>query len=370
MNKERAPDETNEGLISLKTVDIVEMYRDPGHWVSVYLDSTNGVDDAHNGPATVLLDRLEQDGAVTSVLDRVREGVTGVPAAPETVAVFANDRGTLHRHRLTEPPRADVAHFGDLPYLVPLLEWRQTTLTHAVLDLVQPAELVIFHEDDSVDRLTPKTSDHASLAAHVGEALPASCELVVVYGPPTESEAIAALLRSRVGCLVLAYGDTSPTDNHGAEAYAADSDDLADKVVRQVATIAAAKTVGELEAFRRAAAEGRAVETVTDVVQALRAGSVTTLLLHDDPEDQRQGWFYGPPENVYLARPELEAAPEPFEGRLGDCLARSALLQGARVWVVPRTGPGGPAGEVGAVLSRPAADLDLLEATPMVSDSA
>ena len=120
------------------------------------------------------------------------------------------------------------------------------------------------------------------------------------------------------------------------------SDDaVAEDARKQVATIAAEETVAVLDKFKEERGQDdRAADGLAATVAALNEASVETLLVADDPDDDRPAWFSADPPLVALARADLEAygagnATE--QGRLVDVLVRAAFLSGARVRVVPRT---------------------------------
>ncbi|MDZ7732612.1 MAG: hypothetical protein U5R31_05375 [Acidimicrobiia bacterium] len=196
---------------------------------------------------------------------------------------------------MPEPPRSDVGIVADLPYLVPVLEWLQSVRPHAVLTLDHTSELVSFGATPDVGTDVPPehhlvdTEHESDLADRVREALPEGCELLAVLGPTERTATVGSLLRAALE--VRGRSSTPPIrdgDPHVFESYAPDTDVLADEVVRQVATLTAEHTVEVLGRFREAAARGHAVETAPDVFAALREGAVTTLLVHDDPEDRQR----------------------------------------------------------------------------------
>jgi hypothetical protein len=87
-------------------------------------------------------------------------------------------------------------------------------------------------------------------------------------------------------------------------------------------------------------------------VAALQRAQVETLLVHDDPTDDRSLWFG--PDGVHLSMAagslsEL-GVTSPQEGRLADVLIRAALATSSDVRIVPTTSENGPTEDVGAIL--------------------
>jgi peptide subunit release factor 1 (eRF1) len=97
-----------------------------------------------------------------------------------------------------------------------------------------------------------------------------------------------------------------------------------------VAELAAAETadvMDRLDNERRAG--GLAVEGATATLAALGQGRVDTLIVVDDPADERVAWF-GPTNPGAMKR----SGPEDRVGRLVDVATRAALLSDAEVRVV------------------------------------
>lgn len=93
----------------------------------------------------------------------------------------------------------------------------------------------------------------------------------------------------------------------------------------------------------------RAAETHGRVVEALQMHMVQTLLVHDDPGDDRMAWFGPDPGHLAMQRNELEAmgVEHPEQARLVDACVRAALGTGSDIRIVPA---GELADGLGAVL--------------------
>ena len=79
-------------------------------------------------------------------------------------------------------------------------------------------------------------------------------------------------------------------------------------------------------------------------MSALRDASADVILVHDDPEDQRELWF-GPGTQDIAS----EEAAGFTRARLVDVIIRSAILQQIPVKIIPSTGPSGPDDNTAAV---------------------
>lgn len=115
---------------------------------------------------------------------------------------------------------------------------------------------------------------------------------------------------------------------------------MADDARRQMNTVAATDTVALTEKFREELGQAdRAVNGVEATIEALNRAAVETLLVHDDPSDERTLWFA--PE-APLAATESSSlrdygVADPLQGRLVDVLIRVAFGTGARARIVPST---------------------------------
>ena len=125
---------------------------------------------------------------------------------------------------------------------------------------------------------------------------------------------------------------------------------IADQTVRAAADIVARDTVETLEAFKASAGQHHVAADPTATLAALGEGRVETLLVHDDPDDERTAAFDRSGLRCWIdddatrsTRPEGVA-----EARLVDVAIRSALLSDAAIRMVPRHA--GPDDGLGALL--------------------
>jgi len=112
---------------------------------------------------------------------------------------------------------------------------------------------------------------------------------------------------------------------------------IADQTVRAAADIVARDTVAVLESYKEAAGQGHAATNAAETLAALSDGRVETLLVHDDPDDDRSALFERPGLTCWVPEPAA-TNPEPsgaLAGRLVDVAIRSAILSDAAIRFVP-----------------------------------
>lgn len=368
----------------MDTADLAELFAADGPFASVYLDaSSTPVPDA--GAQLDLRWRnvrrdLEGAGAPAGLLDAVEGAVAGDHAGGDTLAVVAAGDRVLLRAHLPEPPARDVGVFGPLPAVGPLLEWEQSFVPHVVVtadragaDIVAigRAELLeerqVRGETEHIARSAPGgwsqrrfqqraentwEQNARQVADEVTEVVDAvGARLLLLSGDVRAVGFLRQHLPGRLEAL------TRVLERDGTTVEAS-IDDLADDVVRQVATVAAEDTVALLREFREERGQqDRAADGVPATVAALQMAQVATLLLHADPDDGRTAWFGPEPALLALSHDELSGfgVQAPVEARLQDVLVRAALGTGAAVRIVPgatvtdgvgavlRRGPAAPA---------------------------
>jgi hypothetical protein len=295
------------------------------------------------------------------------------------LAMVADETGVRFATHEPEAPRRDVARWESLPSVCPLVEWRQLAVPHVLVvadrvgaDLVGvgPGQAEVHEEiEGETEPLTKSKPGGWSQRRHQQRA-----ENTWDRNAKAVAHEVAELATSLRARLILATGDVralSLLEEHlpdGARpdlrilTHGVGSDALADEVVRLLCDVAARDTVSVLRSWRAGlgkpvhgpqgtpAGGHRAVEGAEDTMAALRAAQVATLLVHDDPDDDRQAWWGPEPVHVALQREELEGlgVNNLRRARLVDVAVRAALRTGAGVRVVPQAG--GPRDGLGALL--------------------
>jgi hypothetical protein len=354
-------------------VPIAELLDHNGPFVSVYLDTTGNVVDAPERARLRwknLRRELDDAGAPEAALAGIDPLVAEAHTEGDTLAVIAGPEGVLHHSHLPEPPARDLARFGSLPDLLPLLAWRQSQLPCvvvatdrvgadllAVLPEALDRELQVQGEELHVTRSHPggwsqrrfqqraenrwEANAGAVAAALTRLADQVAPRLVVVAGDVRAVQFLRRQLPDRVGRLV----EVVDGEYGSAEAVLARAADLVARLVEQ-------DTAELITTFQAQFAVGRhAVERAPATLSAHFMGQVETLLLQPG-RINGTAWFGPSPMHVADRPAALRAmgVSEPAEGHLADVLVRAAVGSGAAVRLLPDDEPGSPADGVGAIL--------------------
>ena len=348
--------------------DLTEALRHDGPFATVYLTSRSDVPQA----AQELEQRwktvrrsLESQGATEAMLAALDDAVaTTNHAAGDTLAlVAAGSDVVVHRH-LPEPPRADVGWVSSVPRLGTLLEAEQTMLPHLVVLLDRTgADIYGFtasgraverevqgeHDGDDVkhfqaggwsqkryqNRQVNTWEDNAHEVADEVARLAKRMDvrLLVVGGDIHATRFFTEALPKELQGIVRDVEGASRHPDGGA-------DHVAEDVKRLVDTVVAAETTAVLQKFKEERGQhDRAADGPARVVEALQMAQVQTLLVHDDPEDDRTIWFGPEPLHIGLDEAAVRAmgVDEPWEARAIDVCIRAALGSSAEVRVVPKS---------------------------------
>jgi release factor family 2 len=354
--------------------DIAAAFDGPGPFVTVYLGTEAAVEQAAQQSELRwknLRRQLKEDGAAPEALAAVDPLVPDAHHRGRTLAVVADDSGLrLVRHE-PEPPARDAGWVAPLPRVGPFIEWAQTAVPHLVVlaDRVG-ADIVVFTRradsygageaavvsvgeesgDDPVLRKTnpggwsqrryQKRAENlweqnakavadqvASLADETG------ARLIVVAGDVRALQLLREHLPARTAELL--------REVDGSRAPGSGLDEIADDVVKLAATLVAEDTVELLRQFKEERGQrDLAVEGAKNTIEALAAARVDTLLIHDDPDDDRTAWFGPEPGMVAQTKRALTelGLPKPQKARLVDVAIRAAFTTGAAVRIVPSVG--------------------------------
>ena len=316
------------------------IYASPGPYVSAYLQTRSlGSDDNADGRAARWFDLrpgLVADGAPTRALEAVDARIT-LPIPEETAGVgiiAAADGRTVVDHAM-EPPRYDLAVLDTLPYAAPLIEWDQRRVPHLVVITDGSGIDAVEFLSDGRAEMTSLEGEAADLVeairSHVGRT---ATRLVVVGGERVHAQALADALVPRVGpkCHVVTEFDET-------------TDGLAAATVRNVSDAAATETVGFLREFRFLAEHHAAVDGMEATIDALRRREPGTLLIHDDPADERRVWLGADPTEVSATPVEGWTGT----GRFVDAAIRAAIASDTPIHVIPSTGTNGPEEDVALI---------------------
>lgn len=362
----------------------------PGPFLSVYLTTETSVEDAAQRSDARWGDlrrELAGKGVPGDLLQAVDEVVPAARAEGTSLGVVAAPGGDVVVDHDAGPLPADIAAWGPVPVLTPLVAWRQEHPPYVVVladrtgaDIIgvrreQPPETVTAggqrwraskpraggwahwrmqrRVEETWSRNARAVADEvAAMAAHTG------AEVVLVVGEPKALGYLRPLLASPVAALVREVSGSRPLEGP--------TEQTADEVARDVRSLAAEHVVAVLDSFHQhQGAHDRATDGVEDTVRALQAAQVDALLVHDHRlaggtgvggsrtarGDPRTAWFdTANPAMVATDPAELRdvGVASVAQGPLVDVVVRAALVTGAAVQLVPAHG--GPAEGVGALL--------------------
>ena len=354
--------------------DIAAAFDGPGPFVTVYLGTEAAVEQAAQQNEVrwkTLRRRLEQDGAPAAALTAIDPLVPDAHRLGRTLAVVADGTGVRVIRHEPDPPARDAGWVAPLPRVGPLIEWAQSAVPHLVVladragaDIVAftrradgigagGAPVVSVGEETGDDPGLRKTqpggwsqrryqrraeNQWENNAREVADQVAALADetgarLIVIAGDVRALQLLRDHLPERTAELL--------REVDGSRAPGSGLDEIADDVVKLAATVVAEDTVEILRQFKQERGQGDlAVESTKGTIEALAAARVDTLLIHDDPDDDRTAWFGPEPGMVGLAKETVAGlgATEPQKARLVDVAIRAAFSTGAAVRIVPSAG--------------------------------
>lgn len=354
--------------------DIAATFDGPGPFVTVYLGTAAAVAQAAQQSELrwkALRGGLEEAGAPAEALAAIDPLVADAHQKGRTLAVVADGGGLrLARHE-PEPPARDAGWVAPLPRVGPLLEWAQTAVPHLVVLADRAgADIVVFTR--GVDRTGSGEAPVLSVGEENGDdptlrrnspggwsqrRYQNRAENLWEQNAKAVADQVAALVNETGARLVVVAGDVRALqllrehlpeavvellrEVDGSRAPGSGLDEIADDVVKLAATVAAEDTVAFLRQFKEERGQrDLAAAGVQPTIEALAAARVDTLLIHDDPDDDRRAWFGPEPGMVALDGRTLSdmGVENPREARLVDVAIRAAFATGSAVRIVPSAG--------------------------------
>jgi hypothetical protein len=309
--------------------------------------------------------RLVEQGAPPAVVEDLAERVGESGAGPGVLAAYAGDAVAPRAYLLADADLPDLAKYGALPRLTPLLAWQQRHPARvlAVLDRtgadisvyaagsLEPLDLAVTGPDDEIERNAPggwsqgryqhraeDSWEHNSAA--VAEVLHrqmvrAGARILLLAGDVRALQYLQVHLPHRI------RAESTIRLLAGGRHHDGSAASLHRQAAEQTERVVGGQLDALLAEFAAAAGTGgAAVEGVEDTLAALAAGRVRVLLLSPGSIPARQAWF-GPGPTDVTTRPDLmrPAWLTLREDSVEDVAVRSALLTSAEVRVLPN-GPG------------------------------
>ena len=355
--------------------DLARLAKVSGQVLSVYLPLQPGVENAgQRSEAAWKAARQELEGAgvPNEVLDHVDDLVPDAHQHGHSLAVIADASGVLHSEHGPVAPPATRWSWAPLPSLGPIIEWRQGQPGHVlVLADRAGADLIAYAGQESVDRREAGDEDDVISRVKPGGWSQRRYQERALNSWEGNAEATAAELARMVkqhdARLVVAAGDVRAIEMlekdlpqeiqgifvkvEGARNAGADTGAIEEEALRQVEILASQETGQILAKFREEVGQSDlAVQGKDNTLEALSRAQVDTLLVYDDPEDDRPAYFTSEPIPVAATEGRLEElGVEPrTKGRVVDVVIRAALGTGAGVRIIP--GESGVADNIGALL--------------------
>jgi hypothetical protein len=337
-----------------------------GPFVTVYLESTSEQIDAEERLEVRWKNArrdLEDAGADAATLDAVESAVIGNHGGGATLAVVAARGDVLVTRHLPAPPTTDRWRLGPLPWLGPLIDTDEHLLPHVVVlaDRVGADVYGVAPSGEAIEASVDGDTEHIHRGKPGGwsqrrfqqraentwedNARQAARTVAEVAGRIGARTVLVGGDERAVGFLTdhlpeHLHGLVQPLE-HGGRDPGISFDDVAEEVTRLVDTVAAADTVEVVQEYKEERGQDdRAAEGPARVVEALQTAVVQTLLVHDDPDDERTAWFGPEPTHLALERDDLVSGmgvEEPQEARLVDVCIRAAVGTGADVRIAPRS---------------------------------
>jgi hypothetical protein len=238
----------------------------------------------------------------TPEIDALDEFVADIPHdGGAALVVICGRGGATFAEFLDEPVQQGVVHEGPLPRLATLIEGRQRTIPHVVVETDRAgADLTAFDGGDVV-----ATDQVSGDTLHIHRGAPGGwsqrrfqqrAENTWEQNGKEVADAVATLARDVDARLIAVAGDVRaqgivldalPDDlaDRAVRIEEGSPDGISEHVVRLLSSQVAERTTELAEAVRAGLASGLATVVADEVLSAAVEGRVDTLLVHDDGLD-------------------------------------------------------------------------------------
>lgn len=239
-----------------------------------------------------------------------------------------------------DAPRRPVVRLAPIPYMAPAIEWEHRNVPHVVVLVSSSGHEIVPFIPGQNDQVIDCDLDD-SVRALEGLVLEHGVQMVIVAGVERLASTTAAKLRDHLPPSVLV--EMLPEES------TASTDEFAASVVRAVSNMHATETVNALREFRFEKSHGNTREGMGEVLDSLADTAIRTLLVHDDPDDNRMVGMVDPADSWTIDDPS-STSDDAEAVRLVDFVVASALMHNAEVRVIPSTGRTGPKGDVAVIV--------------------
>lgn len=360
---------------AIRAPELAEVAQAEGPFASLYLSTEGDVEQAAQRSEVRwrnLRGELAEAGAPEETLAAIDPVVPDAHQEGPGLGVIATETGEPHvEHGPVAPPR-DVGRWAGLPSVVPMLRWRQASPAHVlVLADRLGADLVVVRHGGAEQRLEVDGQDYQISKVGPGgwsqRRYQQRAEERWEQNAGQVADRLVRLARRVEPRLVIVAGDVRAVsllkdalppevlelveEVQGSRAEDGSGDLVAERVAELLRDVEERDTARLLERWREETGQhDLATDGPGATLLALASAQVDTLLVADDPDDERTAWYGPGPTQVAARREDLVAmgVDRPAEGRLVDAAVRAALGTGGGVRVIEPDA--GPAEGVGALL--------------------
>lgn len=353
------------------------LYAVDGPFATVYVDTTGAAEDAARQLELRwrrLRDELTTAGADEATVDAIGSVLRHDDAGGDGQVVVAAHGRVLLDQRLPRPPRREIADWGPLPHVMPLVAQladaipyvvavvdrtgaditaygdlgeeattREATGDHDVIRKVNPGgwsqRRFQNRAEDSWEANAKQVADQVTWIAGLVEP-----KTIVLAGDVRARTLLHESLPKHVAELVVEVDE----GGRGAGASAESLQQRVDQLTAEAAARSALERIATFEEER--GQHDRAVESLHATVEALRRAQVETVVLDDDPTSTLTLWVGAAPTMIAVDRQELVdlGVEDPQQVRADAAIVRALVATAADIVVVP--GGTTVADGVGAVL--------------------
>jgi hypothetical protein len=352
---------------AVEAPDLAQVVARSGPFLSVYLHTDPGVQKAPERSEQrwkALRSELETSGAPEHLLAEIEPELPEAHKHGRTLGFVSDGPGSSHVEHGDPSRPQDLGRFGPVPYLAPMVRWRQSSPPYVVVLIDRTgADVYEIHHGAPEDVEEVKGKDFPITKVGAGGWSQRRYQERAENTWEQNAESVAEVvgrLAHRIGARFVAVSgdvraisllrealpkDVQPllTEVSGGRPHGRSGDPIPDEVDELVTEFVDAQSDTIAERLREEVGQGDlgAVGTKS-VVAALERGQVEILLLADDPDDKSTLWIGAKPSEIATSAGELRelGLAEPVEARRLDAILRAALGSDAKIRIVePESAP-------------------------------